>query len=719
MLRIHTFGGCHVERDEAMLDTLATQRKALALLALLAAAGRRGVSRDTVLGYLWPESDEERARTSLKQLVHSIRSHLGDPDLLVSSAGLRLNPERITSDVAEFRKAVARGDEERAARLYAGPFLEGFYVKGADEFERWAAAERGALGQEFARVLEAIADQAAARGDARAAVVWWRRLAAVEPLSGRVAIGLMRALDTAGERAAAIRHARIYEQLASEELGGVSDQSVSELAAELMQAPAAARTSSGAAPAAIREPSDQAPPGQSQQSIAVLPFVNSSGESGDEPFSDGLTDELITAISRVPGLTVTGRTSVFALKGSGVDVRAIGEKLGVARILEGSVRRAGERLKISARLINAADAKVLWSATYDRPTGEIFAVQEEIAHATAEALRARLGARGGLLGRHAADLGAYELYLKGRYIVNMRSGGDRLVQAVRYFEQAVARDPGFAPAYAGLSDVYALLAVIAYRRAHDVFPKALAAARKALALDDTLAEAHTSLAHALFVYDYEWVAAERAFRRALTLEPGYTFARIAFAICLQDQARFQEAIDELEIARAADPLALHVSAVLGRVYVNARNPDRAIPVLLEALELAPELDLVHQQLGHAYLQTGSTEEAIRAFQRAAELSGVRDAAHLAYAYAVTGSHTQAQTIVEALLHPREHHNILPFHVAMVYAGLGDNDEAFEWLDRGYAERASFMDGVKITPAFDALHDDARWAALLRKMNLSP
>ncbi|HET9440127.1 MAG TPA: tetratricopeptide repeat protein, partial [Longimicrobiales bacterium] len=203
------------------------------------------------------------------------------------------------------------------------------------------------------------------------------------------------------------------------------------------------------------------------------------------------------------------------------------------------------------------------------------------------------------------------------------------------------------------------------------------------------------------------------------LDPGYTFARLAFAVCLQDQARFQEAVEQLESARAADPLALHVHAVLGRVFVNARSPERAIPVLLEAMEIAPELDLVHQQLGHAYLQTGESGKAIRAFETAAQLSGVRDSAHLSYAYAAIGEHAESRRLLDTVLHVGEHHNVLSFHVAMVYAALGQPDDAFHWLDRGYNERASFMDGVMVTPAFDPLHNDPRWGSLLRKMNLVP
>jgi TolB-like protein/Tfp pilus assembly protein PilF len=380
--------------------------------------------------------------------------------------------------------------------------------------------------------------------------------------------------------------------------------------------------------------------------VAVLPFINTGGEAADEHFSDGLTDELIGTLGRMPGLAVTGRSSAFAMKGTTLGARAIADALGVSSLLEGSVRRAGDRIRVGAQLVNAADGAVLWSEGFERPARDIFAVQEEIARAIANSLRVKLGRGRAHLVRSAANLAAYEAYLKGRHILNTRSSKERLLQAIRYFEQAAEHDPLYASAFAGLSGAYASLAIFAYGRASEEFPKAMAAARKALALDDTLAEAHASLAHALCVYDFEWTAAEREFRRAISLDPWYTFARLAFAICLQDQGRFEEAITELEAARVADPLAPHVNAVLGRVYVNARQPDQAIAALHEALRLGPELDLVYQQLGHAYLQKGMQQEAITALRHAAELSGGRDSAHLAYACAVAGQRTEAERIVD-------------------------------------------------------------------------
>ena len=462
-------------------------------------------------------------------------------------------------------------------------------------------------------------------------------------------------------------------------------------------------------------------PTPARPSVAVLPFENVSGDRADEHFSDGLTEELIGVLGKVSGLKVVGRTSVFALKGKGLDVRAVADTLGVATVLDGSVRRYGERLRVSAQLVSAADNSVLWTETYERNLEDVFAVQEQVAQAIVAALRVTLidGTDTVLVRRQTADPVAYELYSKGRYVMNTRSDREGGLQAARFFEQAIARDSMFAHAHAGLSDAHARMAIFGYDRPHVAFARAKAAARRALAIDSTLAEAHLALGHVLFVYDFDRVAAEREIRRAIALDPNLTYGRVVFAIHLQGQARFDEAIAHLDTARTRDPLAAFVPNVLGRVYVSAGKPDAAIRVLTEALELNPLLDLAYQQLGHAYLQKGMREEAIAALRRAAELSGPRDSAQLAYAYAVSGQRDEADRVIGTLLDPSRPQFGLPFHIAMAYTGLGNMDEAFAWLERGYAERSSFMDAVKIERAFAPLHVDPRWGRLLRRMGHEP
>ena len=452
-------------------------------------------------------------------------------------------------------------------------------------------------------------------------------------------------------------------------------------------------------------------------SIVVLPFVSTSGNADDEPFTDGLTDELITALSRVPTLKVAARTSTFALKGKKLDVRTIADTLRVNNMLEGSVRRDGERLKVATQLLDARDNRVLWSATYDRDRRDIFAIQEEIARAIATALSVRLTGSDvptRLAERPTEDFEAYQLYLKGQYFLTTRQRVE-LHRAVQYFVEATQRDPGFARAYAGLSSAYSSLGIFGFERPHDVFPKARAAAERALALDPKLGEAHAALAHELFTYEWNWKAADESFKTAIALDPKYPLVRIPYAAFLWGQSRAEEALAQLRVMRELDPLS-PTGLMSGRVYVSSRRPDEAIRDLQETLELNPRSDLALQLLGHAYLQKGMNYEAIDAFRRAAALSGVRDSAQLAYGYAVAGHRVDAKRVIEGLVASDGSRYLPPFHIALAYAGLGDKDAAFRWLERAYDEHASFMDGLKVTPGFDVLHSDPRFTALLGRMH---
>jgi tetratricopeptide (TPR) repeat protein len=372
---------------------------------------------------------------------------------------------------------------------------------------------------------------------------------------------------------------------------------------------------------------------------------------------------------------------------------------------------------VFAQLVRASDGAAIWSDQYDRAYADVFEVQQDIARAIAGALRVQLVP--GIGARPTADPEAYELYMKGRYALNSRSGPGDLTRAVKHFEDAIARDSSYARAYSGLSDAWALVANFGYDRPRPSFAKARAAALRALALDSTLAEARASLGHTLCTHDFAWAESERQFRRALDQDPGYVYTRVAYAICLMSTGRFAEAVTQLETARKIDPLRPAVGAVLGRVYVSWGRPDEAIAALDHAIDLNPQADLAWQQLGHAYLLKGQNAEAIAALQKAAALSGLRDSAQLAYAYAVAGDRATARRIVRELLASSDGRYIPPYHIAMAYAGLGQVDEAFRWLERAYEERASFMGGAKITTAFAPLHADPRWRRLLEKMGLWP
>ncbi|MDQ3881513.1 MAG: protein kinase, partial [Chloroflexota bacterium] len=373
------------------------------------------------------------------------------------------------------------------------------------------------------------------------------------------------------------------------------------------------------------------------KSVAVLPFVNLSPERENEYFADGMTEELIGALSKVQGLRVPARTSVFALKGKDLDARAIGDTLKVATVLEGSVRRSGGRLRVGAQLVSAKDNGVLWSETYDRDLADVFQVQDELARAIVGALRLQLKltnrADTALVEAPTEDLEAYNLYLQGRYVWNRRTY-ESLLKAARYFERAVERDSTYAQAYAGLADAYVLLPAYGPARPKEAFSKARRAAERALALDSTLAEAHTSLAYSLELADYDWAGAEAAFRRAIALNPNYATAHHWYAEYLSIVGRHQEALAEFERARALDPLSRIISADRGLALARAGRYDDAIRELRATLELDPNFFVTHVFLCSAYLSKRRPREAVPECERAAALSRRNGGlGHLAYAYA--------------------------------------------------------------------------------------
>ncbi len=776
MLRLTTFGGCVITRDGAAIEGLSAQRRAMALLAMVAAAGPSGVSRDVVAARLWPESDDSKARLSLRQLLHVVHTQLAAPELLGSGPDLRLDGNRCSSDVSDFRLTLASGNAAAAAQLYSGPFLAGFFLTNAPAATEWIETERAELAHAAQRALEQLATTAFNSGAYHDAVAHWRRLVTMDPLSGRLAAGYMQALASAGERAAALQHARVYDTLVRQELGSPPDDVVASLSRALRAEPAAPMTShvdvtgdssvsradapillrsegrktipirvsallvaiavlgalvvaagrvarrrSASTPLAIAADTTGSALSATTASVAVLPFVNLSANAADTHASDGLSDELIGTLSRVPGLQVIARTSVFALRDRSLGVRAIADTLRVASVVEGTWRRDGSQLRVTAQLVRGADQAVLWSARYDRDVRDAIAVQDDIARAIAGALLPRLNSRSAASVPPAAlgtvDAEARELYLRGRTAFFSRPTRDGIEQSREYFERAIARDSLFARAFAGLSDVWTRLAVFGYVAPLPAYTNAKQAAERALALDSTLSDAHASRGHALYVADFAWEEAERSFRRAVALDPNAAFVRGPFAIGLASQGRFEEALQQLAIARTIDPLSPTINNVLGRVQVQAGRYDDALRTLGEVTTLDPRQDLGWQQLGHAHLLRGEHTLAIAALRRAAALSGARDSAHLAYALAVSGDTLQARRVLRQLERTAGEPDALVVHMAIAYAGLGDRDRAFALLERGYALRASFMIGLAVEPALRSLHGDPRMNALLQQMRL--
>jgi eukaryotic-like serine/threonine-protein kinase len=455
-------------------------------------------------------------------------------------------------------------------------------------------------------------------------------------------------------------------------------------------------------------------------SAAVLPFADLSPGHDQEYFSDGLTDELITTLSQVSGLRVAARTSSFQFKGRDPDVREVGSKLGVGAVLEGSVRRSGDQLRVTAQLVSAADGYQLWSASYDRRLADVFAVQEDIARAIVAALQVRLGARASasLASRPTSDLAAYDLYLKGRFAWSQRTGTG-MFEAARYFEQATTLDPHFSRAYAGLADATILLPSYTGAPLSAAWPKGKIAAERAIALDSTLAEAYTSLAYGTMLYAWDWPRAESLFRRAIAADSSYATAHQWYADFLTGRGRFDEALREMRRAEAVDPLSRIAGAEVGWVMYTMHRYDDAAAQLARVLLLDQNYAHTHMVLGMNRVQQRDYRGAIKASQRALELSGFfsQMTATLAAAYVGVGQRDSAIGVLRDMERRSREEFVSPFSFAIVETALGHKTEAFKWLNKAIDVKDLFVPENFNDPLLDSLRSDPRFAAVARRMGL--
>jgi len=754
---LRLFGSPSLETDGAVLSGRATQRHRLALLALLALAPARRLSRDKLLALLWPESDADRGRNLLKVATYVLREALGERALLSEGEDLRLNMEIVRVDVAEFEAALEPSDPARAVSLYTGPFLDGFFLSEAPEFERWAERERQRLAGGYGKALESLAEAAERDADIRRAVEWWKVRAAHDPYDSRVALRLIKALDASGNRAGALQHAAVHQRLVQDELGVRATPEVAALVERLRREPEAETPRSDPqweTPTATEAPRERAADAESvsrdavggelgnrtwwsgrwraaavlltvialagavwasmprgtatDPSIAVLPFVNFSGDGDNEYFSDGLTEEIITRLAAVPELKVISRTSAMHYKGSKEPLRKIADELTVAHILEGSVRHADGRVRISAQLIDTRTDEHVWAENYEYKLQDSFRVQEDIAQAVVRALEFELGKRVAPLPvrRGTRDAEAYRLYRRGRFVWNTRTREGH-EQALVYFQQAIQRDSAYADAYAGMADVY----LTAYQNNHFDLPPSESyarlkwAAERALALDDRSADAHTAFAVALW-WGRNWPGAEREIRRALELNPSHATARSWYSLLLRGMGRTKEAVRESDRASVLDPFAVIVSHNYGWQCYLDRNDACAIEQYRAAVDIGRH-PAGYRGLGLVYARQGKLDEAMREIRKGLAAGPERHdfLADIAYVYALGGARDSALVYLErAKAQPIE-----GFNIARAYVALGQPDSAFAWLDRSswvWPHRAARDD-----PALDPLRSDARFARL--------
>jgi tetratricopeptide (TPR) repeat protein len=414
------------------------------------------------------------------------------------------------------------------------------------------------------------------------------------------------------------------------------------------------------------------------------------------------------------------RTSAFAFRGKEQDIRKIGSELNVENILEGSVRRAGNRIRVTAQLIKASDGYHLWSQRFDREMTDVFAIQDEISQAIADKLRVRLAVEHPLVKRHTENLEAYQLYLRGRHCV-YRMTAESLAKGKEYLEQAIAADPKYALAYVGMGQFYAICASWGFMEPREALARAKSAGIEALRLDDTLAEAHVGMGNVLGMCEFDWIAAEQEYHRAIKLNPSSPIVNYYYGWAfLRPMGRLEEALSQLKRAVELDPLSAFYNSLLGYIYYENGQHNIAIEQYQRAIDLDPGLHFPYMLLAVAYAFTGRFEKAVDGAQKACELSARIPAALgiLALAYGLAGRRDDARALLEELMAKRGTGYVPPFAMVAAYAGLAEIDKILEWLEKGIAEHDIFIvSGLKADPAYAALQGHPRYQALLRKMNL--
>lgn len=769
MTRLRTLGTVRLGNgngEEA--SAVLAQPKRLALLVYLALARPRGPQRrDTLLALFWPELDEAHARHALSQSLHFLRKCLGASAVVSHAEEVTLDPSQVACDVRELEDAVARGDVESALSLYEGEFLSGFHLSDAPAFDHWADSERARLRGMAVDAAHACAERAASSGQLAAAVAWAARAVALDPLNERAARRVMRARDAAGDRAGALREYREFTERLREELEAEPSPETHRLA-ETIRARSDAgdavsgdfnkfRRSTAAMPPATASgapppsPESFAPPirrspraraaaaiafvaivgitsvaisntgPEQRDSLVVLAFDDMGGAGTDEYLGDGLAEDLTTLLSRVPGLAVSSRTSAFAYKGRQVDVREIGRALGVDAVLEGSVRRAGDSVRIAAQLVDAKTGYHLWSESYDRALSGIMDVQHDIMVGVAQALGLTASAAQAVAAGATVDARAYDAYLRGRHLLQVKSRA-RALAAIGHFQRAIALDSGYARAYAGLSDAYTVMAEFFPPREH--LPMAKAAAERALRLDSSRVESHLAMGDMHLIHDRDWSAAERCYRLALRLDPASALAHERYARFLGAARRYD---DHLRYTRSAlalrrrewtDPVqyAEREHLALAAAYFAAQRYQEALEHGRAALELDPGSWAVNAVMGRTYVEMGRYDEGIAALELAWPASQQLPAlARLGYAYGRAGRTADGRRVLAELLVRADTSYIPKDQIALVQLGLGDRDGAIASLWRAYEERHWWLPWVNQSPPFDALRGDERYQRLLREL----
>jgi TolB-like protein/Tfp pilus assembly protein PilF len=459
-----------------------------------------------------------------------------------------------------------------------------------------------------------------------------------------------------------------------------------------------------------------------EKSIAVLPFENRSEDKANAYFAEGVQDEILTRLSKIADLKVTSRTSTQHYKSVPENLAEIAKQLGVAHILEGSVQKSGDAVRVNVQLIKAANDSQVWAETFDRKVTDIFSVESEVAKAIADQLRAHITRQEEqvIAAKPTKNIEAYDAYLRGRYFWNKRTS-DGIKHAIEHFQRSIERDPDFALGHAGLADSYIALTFYNFAAPHETMPKAKESAIKALALDNTLAEAHASLAHILMNYDWNWPAAEKEFKRSIELQPDYATAHEWYAIhYLTATGRFEEAVQEMKRALELEPASLVMNTFMGATLYYAGRYDEAIDQCRRTIEMDPNFAVAHWHLGLAYEQKQVLDSATEEFKKAISLSGGSPLmrAALARAYAKSQKKHEANEMLNELNELWKQQYVSAYEVATIYVALGNNEQAFQLLEQAYGEHSFHLVYLNVSPQFKPVSSDQRFQNLVQRIGLS-
>lgn len=755
MIHLGLLGGCVVERDGAPVTGRAAQRHHVALLAILATSPAQTASRDKLIARLWPEQDTQRARHRLSVALHVLRRGLGVDCVVTAADAVTLSPERVQTDVAAFIEAVADGRFEQAVSLYAGPFMDGFFLSRSPEFDRWAESERRRLSGLYRTALERLITEAEDRGDTGGALRWWRRMATHDRLSTPVAIGVVRALADAGDLPGALRHARAHMALLQAELDLPPDPQVLELARQLAVSAAAA-----AEPAVIEEtpPVASSPdhrmasivermddetslgtgvwrrklpvglvrrrsslvaatatltlatawalradrvdvPG-ALASVAVRPFMAVDGSATARSLGAALADEVGRTLAYVPGLVVGG------------------ERAAPSSVVEGTIDEVDGELLVTTRLLDSPSGEVRWTQSWRSPIRDVEDLLEELSLTIADSLRLRVAPYQPKT--YTESRRAYDRFLQG-VSAHRRYTHEDIWTALQFYREAVEEDPGFALAHAISGNAYIHLALLGLDP-RIAFPEARSHVLEALALDSTLAEAHAALGYIQVWGDRDFEAGERSLRRAVMLYPTLPQARSWYGwFALQVRHRPGQGVASVRRSLEVDPLNTARSDDVERALYMARRYEEVIEQnrITWALDLEVARSLTDSPLAHAYRELGRYDDAVEEFLALHQRVGGAPPFGLAMTFARTGREADARAILAEHEAAAFDAGSAPVAVARIYASLGDPDGAFNWLERSFDAAPNQLIGLGVDPAFDPIRSDPRYGRLLERLGLEP